>query len=147
MKGDNFHDVEKTPALKARYQVNVIDSNPGTRDPFLGETNDSIGEEGANDHLYDGTDLRYDKVGPLRVVVYNLCVIVVQLDTLPSEYYAEEYPMRGQYGEDDKQCENVNDAAIRDNGVDVTVPESDAAVPESGAASQKDWPCFMICLN
>lgn len=64
-------------------------------------------------------------------------VVQLPVDTLPNEYYAEEQPMQGQYDQDDKQCENVNDATIRDNGVNEAVPESDAA-------SQKDWPCLMV---
>ncbi len=141
MTGDNLCNVEKTPTLKASYQENTINSNLGIRNPFLGETNDGIGEEGANNQLYDGTDLRYDKVGPLRVVVYNLWVIVAQLDTLPSKYYAEKYPMHGQYDENDKQRENVADATVRDDGMDVNVPENDK---NADPATQKGWPCFMI---
>ncbi len=51
----------------------MIGSSLGFRDPFLGETNDPKGEEGASDHVYDVTDERDEVVGALWVVLHNLC--------------------------------------------------------------------------
>ena len=51
----------------------MIDSSLGFRDPFLGETNDRKGEEGANGHIYDVTDKRDEVGGALWVVLHNLC--------------------------------------------------------------------------
>ena len=79
----------------------MIDSSSlSIRDPFLGETNDRKGEEGANDHVYDVTEEREEVVGALRVVLYNLCERVTYLDTLPGKNYDEEYQRPEQHDED-----------------------------------------------